>query len=67
MANIVNRINVQASLKGLEVGESLTMPFRRVTPLTIRANASRLRSTLGMDFKISQSSVDCKTTVKRIK
>lgn len=67
MAKLIQRINANASIKGMEVGESLVFPFQKVKPVTIRSNVSRLKKSTGRDYKITQNSIGSKTTVTRLK
>ena len=67
MATILKAVNTAGTLKLLGIGESVTIPYKAVYPSTVRANASRLRKSHGMDFKITQNTKECKTTVTRIK
>lgn len=66
MAKIVRIINTNETLRSLEVGETVVLPFKDVHPNTVRANVSGLRKKSGMDFKVRQLVKEGKTTVTRI-
>ena len=65
MAKVMKVVNVNGTLKALKIGETVVLPFKDVAPVTLRANVSGLRKSLGMDFKITQSTKECKTPVTR--
>lgn len=67
MAKIIRVVNTNETLRNMRVGESLVLPFKDVSPVTVRANASRLRKHESLDFKVVQSTKDSKSTVTRIK
>lgn len=66
MAKIVRVVNTNETLRSMEVGETVVLPFKDVAPVTVRANVSGLRKTTSMDFKIRQSSKESKSFVTRI-
>lgn len=67
MAEIIRVVNTNETLRNMRVGESLVLPFKDVSPVTVRANASWLRKHESLVFKVVQSTKDGKSTVTRIK
>lgn len=67
MAKIIKVVNTNETLRNMRVGETVVLPFKDVSPVTVRANVSGLRKRESMDFKITQSTKECKSTVTRIK
>lgn len=67
MAKIIRVVNTNETLRNMSVGETLVLPFKDVSPVTVRANVSGLRKHESLDFKVVQSTKDGKTIVTRIK
>jgi len=67
MAKIIRVVNTNETLRNMRVGDTVVLPFKDVSPVTVRANVSIMRKNESMDFKVVQSSKECKSTVTRIK
>lgn len=67
MAKIIMVVNTIETLRNMRVGETIVLPRKDVSPVTVRANVSRLRKYESMDFKIVQPTKGENSIVTRIK